>query len=121
MNSDAQLAEGEVSFVYEKGTYFRVVHTDGVVGGIAPGTELIHMSVFNERHPIPRKSVYTVVGGRIGPELVDKREVRQEVFREVEVDLVFSLQTAIALRGWLDDRISEATILRELQNRGASQ
>ena len=71
------------------------------------------MSIFNERAPVPKKIVHTVssgvVGGPVtlGPEVMEKREVRQGVFREVEADLVFSLDTAVALRTWLDRQIQE--------------
>jgi len=35
--------DGELPFLFEKGNYFRVIHTDGVIGGISSGTGLLHM------------------------------------------------------------------------------
>jgi hypothetical protein len=56
------------------------------------------------------------VGGplTLGPEIMEKREVRQGVFREVEADLIFSVDTAIALRAWLDGKIQECQRLQEI-------
>ncbi len=75
--------EGEIEFYFEKSHIFRVIHVDGVVGAIAPTNKLIHMSVFSERAPVPRKMVHKVtggssggiVGGIIGPEVMEKREI----------------------------------------------
>lgn len=113
-------AEGEIEFYFEKSHIFRVIHVDGVVGAISPGNRLIHMSIFNERTPVPKKIVYPISGGvvggplTLGPEIIEKREVRQGVFREVEADLIFSVDTAIALRAWLDGKIQESQRLQEI-------
>jgi hypothetical protein len=37
----------------------------------------------------------------LGREVIEKRDVRQGVFREIEADLVFSVDTAVVLRAWL--------------------
>jgi hypothetical protein len=105
--------DGNMAFIYEKGAYFRVIHADGVIGGISPGTGLVNMSVFSERSPIPKKVVHSVSHGVVGPEIMEKREIREGLFREVEADLVMSVEVAIALRGWLDDRIKEIQTVRE--------
>ncbi|HEV7909506.1 MAG TPA: hypothetical protein VGP28_00060 [Methylocella sp.] len=103
-----EFIEGEIEFHFEKSHLFRVIHVDGAVGAIAPSSKLIHMSVFSERAPVPKKTVHTVTGGILGAEVTEKREGRQGIFREVEVDLVFSAETAIAIRTWLDDKIQES-------------
>lgn len=80
------------------------------------------MSVFSERAPVPKRMVHKVigrvpgviVGGTLGPEITEKREIRQGVFREVEADLVFSVETAIAMRDWLDQRIQESQRLQQI-------
>ena len=97
----------ELEFYFEKGFFFRVVHVDGAFGGVAPAGGQIHMSVYNERHPIPQKAVHEVNHGMLGKEITEKRVTRPGIYREVEADLVFNLQTAIAIRSWLDDRIKE--------------
>lgn len=108
MTSD--LAEGEIEFDLEKSSYFRVIHVDGVVGAVSPGNGFIHMSVFSERAPVPRKMVHAISGGVLGREYIEKRVVRPGApfaFREVEADLVFNMETATELRDWLDEKINE--------------
>jgi hypothetical protein len=110
--------EGEIEFYFEKSHIFRVIHVDGAVGAIVPTNRLIHMAVFSERAPVPKKMVHKVTGvvlgaaagGILGPEVTEKREIRQGVFREIEADLVFSVETAIAIRAWLDASGSNLTL-----------
>lgn len=113
--------DGELTFIYEKGRQFRVVHVDGVIGSMSPGNALIHMSVFNERTPIPQKIVQQVTKGELGPELMDKRVVREGLFREVEADLVLTVEVAIAVRAWLDARIEEVQNARMLMQQHATE
>lgn len=102
------LAEGEIEYHFEKSHLFRVVHVDGAVGAISPGDSFIHMSVFSERAPIPKRMVHALQpDGIVGPENREKRDVRPGAFREMEVDLVFNLETAVRLRAWLDHTIQE--------------
>jgi hypothetical protein len=99
--------ESEIEFYFEKSHLFRVIYVDGAVGAISPSNQLIHMSIFNERVPVPRRIVHAVSGGVVGEpqalgrEVIEKRDVRQGVFREIEADLVFSVDTAVVLRAWL--------------------
>lgn len=106
------MAEGEeakgvkkVAFHYLKSTQFRVVHGDGIVGGVTPGNDL-HFSVFSERAAIPQM---VVVGlnddGTLGAEI--SRVGRKGVVREVEVDVIMDLRAAIGFRDWLVGRIEE--------------
>jgi hypothetical protein len=101
------MAEDEIEFYFEKSHFFRVVHVDGVVGGLSPDNRLIHMSVFSERAPVPKKTVHSIIDGVLGREILERREGKPGAFREVEVDLVLSLDTAVALRTWLDDKIGD--------------
>src|SRR5262245_36343231 len=95
----------ELQFHFEKGSYFRVIHVDGAFGGISPGSQLLHMAVFNERQPLPKSITHQMDHGKLGPEIMDKREGRSGIFREVEADLVMNVDTAIAIRAWLDEKI----------------
>ena len=58
-----QLVQGEIEFYFEKSHLFPVIHVDGAIGAISPGSRLIHMSVYNERTPVPKKIVHTISGG----------------------------------------------------------
>lgn len=78
---------------------------------------MIHMAVFSERTPLPQKVIHTVNEGILGPEI--KREGKEGVFREIEVDLVMSASVAIALRDWLDQKITESlAIATQAQSMG---
>src|SRR3989442_6878794 len=43
----------DVTFHYIKSSQFRVVHADGIIGGVTP-RGLIHIAVFSERPAIPQ-------------------------------------------------------------------
>lgn len=112
-DTSVQVFSGELEFDYEKSNYFRVIHVDGAFGGVSPGSRAIHMAVYSERQPIPKKTVQTVQQGVLGPEILEKRIVRSGIFREIEADLVLSLDAAIALRTWLDSKVIELQKVNE--------
>lgn len=103
---------GELEFHFEKSSLFRVIHVDGAIGSVSPSAQTLHMAVFSERAPFPKTVVQEVDRGILGREMLDKRVSRNGVFREVEVDLVMTLEAAVALRSWLDDRINEMEALK---------
>jgi hypothetical protein len=95
-----------IKFDYIKSNYFRVVHVDGIFGGNSPGHALITMAVWNERWPIPKQSVYGLQkDGSLGEEIVEDRVTRNAVVREVETELIMTIETAKVMRDWLDERI----------------
>ncbi len=96
----------EIEFDFIKSNLFRVVRADGAFGGVAP-SGAIHMAIYSERQAIPTKVVHKIEGGRIGPEIPDKREGRAAIVREVEVDVVLEIQQATVLRDWLTDKINQ--------------
>src|SRR3990172_8149969 len=54
---------------YIKSNLFRVIHADGVIGGITP-RGLIHMSIWSERPTIPQHIVHEMSpSDGIGPEI----------------------------------------------------
>lgn len=93
----------ELLFYYEKSNFFRVIHADGAYGGNTPQGD-IHIAFYNERHPIPKITSLPLIGNkRAGPEVVKER--KEGIFREVEVDIVMNLNTAVAFRIWFDEKI----------------
>jgi hypothetical protein len=100
--------EGQPSTIalnYVKSNQFRVVHVDGVFGGMSP-TGLIHASIFSERFPIPQIIRQVVKeDGTLGEEV--DRTIREGVIREAEVDLVMSREVAVVLRDWLTTHINK--------------
>jgi len=105
-------AQGELEFNFEKSNFFRSIHVDGFFGGVSPANLLLHMAVFNERQPIPQKVFHPVKDGVLQPETMEKRVVRSGLFREVEADLIMNMEVAMALRAWLDEKITEMQNMR---------
>lgn len=85
---------------YIKASHFRVIHSDGVIGGPSPNGRGIHMSLWSERAPIPLQVSHEIDDqGHVGKEV--ERVQRDGIVREVEVDVVISLETAEAIVAWL--------------------
>jgi len=69
---------------------------------------------------MPKKIVHTlsvIASGApaiLGPEIMERREVRRGIFRELEADLVFSVETAVALKEWLEAKIDESKRVQEM-------
>lgn len=104
-------AEHRAAFDYIKAQLFRVVHADGVIGGLTPSGNL-HVAFFSERPAIPRRLVYELnAAGQLGSELKDEKVSRDSIVRELDVDIHISLSVARALRDWLTQRIAEAEAL----------
>ncbi len=74
----------------------------------------MHLAIFSERSPLPRTVVHNVADGVLGAEIESRRESKKGVFREIEADLVMSIETAIALREWLNERITESELISSM-------
>lgn len=105
-NSDLEKEEmpSRVKFHFIKSPFFRVVHVDGVYGGITPHG-YIHMAVFNERSAIPQLVEHELKDRQVGPEI--DRVSKEGIVREIESDLLFDVETARSLAGWLTSKIEE--------------
>ncbi|MGA2248079.1 MAG: hypothetical protein ABSH48_24100 [Verrucomicrobiota bacterium] len=80
-----------------KSTQFRVIHANGVWFG-GDMQQNLHLTFFNERNPIPRKLVLNVNSkGNILGEDMTKRDTKEGVVREMEMDVVLSFQAAMEL------------------------
>ncbi len=91
-----------VKFNYIKSAFYRVVHVDGVIGGLTP-RGLIHGSLFSEGPVIPRIVRHEVRedGSLSDGEVV---EAREGISREMEVDIVFDETVAENCMTGLDVR-----------------
>jgi hypothetical protein len=106
LSPGVDLEKGIISFDYIKGNDFRVIHVDGIWGGNAPQLGTIHMDVFSERWPIPKRTASKISPeGGIGEEIFEERITRNAVVREVEAHLVMNIEVATVIRDWLTDKI----------------
>lgn len=97
----------KVTFNYIKSNFFRVIHVDGVHGSPTPKGQL-QMAIFNERLPIPQQVSHSINKDKqLGGEIFDERVGRTGIIREVEVELLMSLDTAKAINRWLDEQIKQ--------------
>ena len=110
-SAPAVKAPTELKFCFIKSQQYRNVPVNGVFGGITPHHQ-IHMNLFTEHNAMPT-AVYNRVEGHegngvfLGPEILEKREGDSAVVRELEVGLIFNMETAVAMRTWLDDKIRQ--------------
>lgn len=103
MTADEPL--GQVAFDYIKGNFFRVAHVDGVIGAVTP-SGMIHFAAYAERSSIPQHMVQEISeDGKLGPEIPSLTVNRNSIVRELEVDLVMTVNVAMALRDWLNNQI----------------
>jgi hypothetical protein len=94
-----------IRFNYIKSNFFRVVYTDGAIGGITPNG-LIHMALFNERAAIPKELVHSVTQeGKLGP--IVETVSREGVVREMEVDVMLSPNAAKLIHTWLGEQLQK--------------
>jgi hypothetical protein len=96
-----------VNFHFLKSNFFRVIHADGVWGGLSPNLN-IHMSFYSERNPIPQMVAMVLSDvGTPARELPDKRVIKEGYVREIEADVVLDLQVAASLARWLTEKVEQ--------------
>jgi hypothetical protein len=102
----------KVKFHYLKANDFRVVHMDGVFGGLSP-TGDIFMSIFSQRPPIPQVTVQPLgEKGELGEELLSERVVKDGVVREIEVGIAVRPEIAETLIKWLQEKVDQYKSLK---------
>ncbi len=114
-NEDSKQDEMPVKlhFNYTKSNYFRVVHSDGVIGNITPKSD-IFVGFFNERAALPDKVSFEVMpDGSLGKE-TERITTSEGIFREVEVGVVMDLELAKTMVVWLSGLINQAEKLRQV-------
>jgi hypothetical protein len=91
-----------VTISYIKSNAFRVIFADGAYGGATPRGN-IQFSFYNERNAIPQEAEIELIGGEVSSERITR--TRGGMVREVEVNVVLSLQSAREFKDWLEKRI----------------
>jgi hypothetical protein len=101
-----------VPFHYIKSSFFRVVHTDGVLGSVTPAG-LIFVAVYSERVAIPQTMVHEITeSGQVGTERQEEQVGKKGIVREVEVGAMMSVDTATHIVTWLQEKID---LVRKMQ------
>ncbi len=97
----------EIAFDYIKSQFFRVIHSDGVIGGPTP-QGFLHFTFYSERPPLPRRVVHHVsAGGQLGDPIAEKTVVRDALVREMDVDVIMRLEVVEHFHQWLGQRLEE--------------
>lgn len=104
-----------IKFDYIKSNHFRVIHVNGVHGGVSIKGDGIQMALFNERTAIPKSETYSIEHKKNGATLKGllKAESRNTIVREVEVEAILDIATAKAFHGWLGEKIDQLEGLRK--------
>jgi hypothetical protein len=93
---------------------FRQVHVDGAYGGLTP-PGFINLNFYGERFPIPKSSEYELKDDfSLGDKISDSGDSKTGIVREYEFGIYFDLKTAISIRNFLNERITE---LENIQNK----
>ncbi|MYA77223.1 MAG: hypothetical protein F4132_12935 [Gemmatimonadetes bacterium] len=88
-----------------KSNQFRVVHSDGAWGGLTP-QGLLSIGFFSERHPIPQEVEYRLYpNGKLSDE--QNRKGKTGIVRELEVNVVMSIDNARSLVSWIQSHIEK--------------
>ncbi|MBP6821402.1 MAG: hypothetical protein KA368_07650 [Acidobacteria bacterium] len=104
-----------ITFHHIKSNLFRVIHADGVWGGVTPNLN-IQLAFYSERNPIP-KSVKQEFGHDGLPGEIIETDGRQGIVREFDTSVVLSLEVAKAFHTWLGKKIEQAdTIVKKVGN-----
>jgi hypothetical protein len=102
----------EVEAIFVKSSACRTIHVDGAFGGLTTSSGLnVHASLYSEYPTSPESIVYEITSiegaqgslrekGRKGESLA--------ITREIEADLIMSVETARSLGHWLLGKVEEA-------------
>jgi hypothetical protein len=104
-----------IDFHYIKSNSFRVIQAQGAIGGPSPKGKGIQMAVFNERFSIPQKTTFKIAKGKLDEEI--SRVDRGGIVREVEAEIVMSLEDAEAIATWLAENIKTVKAIREMERK----
>lgn len=92
-----------LKFHFIKSNFFRVVHTDGAIGGLTPSRQ-IFISLYSERAAIPRVIEMTISPeGSLGDEI--SRVGKNGIVRELEMGIILNAHAAEQLIGALQESV----------------
>ncbi len=104
---------------WQKSNFFRVIHADGAYGGFTPD-QYIHFAFYNERRSIPRRT-RVLISEEGSPATEEITDINRGAEREVEVDVVMDLETAMNFHGWLGESIDGLRKMLEISDEDFEQ
>ena len=97
----------KVTVHYLKTKNYRTYHVDGIFGGLTPSGDF-YIELFVQRSVTPKVCVHEILqDGILGKEMLDKREGKKGIIREIESGLVMNIEVAKTLRKWIDGKIEQ--------------
>lgn len=97
---------GTIKFDYIKSNSFRVIHVDGFHGGPSPRPG-VQVCAFSERWPIPQQTIHSMdASGMVSGEIKEQRVSRDAIVREVEFEMMMSVDVARSLRDFLSQKLA---------------
>ena len=94
-----------IDFHYAKSNCFKVLHCDGVWGGVTP-RGYISMSCYSERYPIPKR-----LNCEVGPDgnlKETSRDSKSGIIRQVGVEILMDAKLAESVVAWLNEMVAQA-------------
>ncbi len=102
-----------ISYRHINSNYFRVIHADGVWGGLTPALK-VQMAFYSERSPLPETLTIAIENDKPGKEI--SRVVDRSIVREIEASVVMDLDVAKSFVTWLNDKIAQAEEIKKINN-----
>ncbi len=93
-----------VEFRFVNSNYWRVIHADGVYGGVTPRGDIL-MSVWSQRTALPTSVTHEILADGLGKEIA--RESSGAVIRELEAGIVLDVELAKVVVKWLQEKIKD--------------
>jgi len=112
--SDKESVADSLKFKYVIPDHLQDCYVNGLWGAITPRNEVaIHF--FSERLPIPNNETYKLTNGNLSPTPIERKS-GGDVVRLVQSSLIMDITTAISLKTWLDNQLSQWTAANKLKN-----
>src|SRR5215470_7842480 len=106
MNKAVDEREAQVVFEYARDSMFRSTHADGFIGGLTPNGQ-VHIAFFSERPVLPKRHVFKLnPDGSLGAEVPAQTGGGESITRDMQVDVLMTVQAAERLRNWLDQYLA---------------
>ncbi|HZX13164.1 MAG TPA: hypothetical protein VFF49_02040 [Thermodesulfobacteriota bacterium] len=110
MSSEKKIPK-EVEYKFEKADGYRVIHVNGVWGGVTPHGE-IKIELFSESPTNPDLVIHEVTAeGQVGQEIERIPKLisnRLTIVREIHIGAIISPDTAESIANWLLNTVKQA-------------